>query len=111
MKGTSGVGKAAAGANDIMGATESRVKSFLHTFIQIGQFGKSFRIILRNTDLARENKLYAAARLEYSSFWLGDREGSFLQRRARNLAPLMGINTHHNGFKRLKTILDRLYLS
>jgi hypothetical protein len=52
MKGTSGVGKAAAGANDIMGATESRVKSFLHTFIQIGQFSKSFRSFLRNIDLA-----------------------------------------------------------
>jgi hypothetical protein len=67
MKGTSGVGKAAAGANDIMGVTESRVKRFLHTFIQIGQFRKSFRSILKNTDFARENILYGIARLGYSS--------------------------------------------
>lgn len=46
MKGTSGVGKAAAGANDIMEATESRVKHFLRTFLKIGQFGKSFRTII-----------------------------------------------------------------
>jgi hypothetical protein len=50
MKGTSGEGKAAAGANDIMGVTESRVKSFLRTFIKIGQFGKSFRSFSRNID-------------------------------------------------------------
>jgi hypothetical protein len=48
MKGTSGVGKAAAGAEAIMEVAESRVKRFLHTFTQIGQFGKSFRTIFRN---------------------------------------------------------------
>jgi hypothetical protein len=59
MKGTSGVGKAAAGANDIMGVTESRVKSFLHMLIQIGQFGKSFRNFSRNTDFPMRSNCMA----------------------------------------------------
>jgi hypothetical protein len=46
MKGTSGEGKAAAGANDIMGVSASGVKYFFHSNNQIGQIGKCISGIL-----------------------------------------------------------------
>jgi hypothetical protein len=59
------VGKAAAGANDIMGASAPGVKYFLDSNNQIGQIGKSITIRLqdyRSKGFPRGRRLTLAAK-------------------------------------------------
>jgi len=57
MRGTTIGGKAAAGANDIMGASASGVKYFLHPAKQIGQNGKSIRTLFPFSALRNRTNL------------------------------------------------------